>query len=124
MDSTLTRSDTMSWQNDAFEAVTSDIPPSMVINLDFEGLGLSLVNRRLVEVVYVTLSKLQVEYTDSPVAQSIRVVCRWVQVDNQLQEAIYPIVLQPSIAAREDYDVIPAVQMSALILKDQSVSFG
>ena len=93
----------------------------MSVNVDFDGIGLSLINRRLVEVVYLTLSKLKIEYTDSDVAQTLNVACGWIQIDNQLHEAIYPIVLQPMMVAREGnaLDVLPSIQASLIVLKDQ-----
>ncbi|KAG8963047.1 hypothetical protein FRC03_003482 [Tulasnella sp. 419] len=118
----LSRSNTLSSQAETFEAVTEEITPSLSVNIDFEGIGISLVNKRMVEVVYFTLSKLKVEYTDSEVAQAVNLACGWVQIDNQLHEAIYPIVLQPMVVTGEGngIDVLPAIQGSIIVLKDQS----
>ncbi|KAG8880371.1 hypothetical protein FRB97_000908 [Tulasnella sp. 331] len=121
-ESTISREDTLSSQVEAFEAITEEIKPSMSINLDFEGIGISLINRRLVEVVYLTLSKLKVEYTDSEVAQAVNIACGWIQLDNQLHEAIFPIVLQPMAVQKESNSlaILPSIQASVIVLKDQS----
>lgn len=93
----------------------------MTVNLEFECIGLSLINRKLVEVVYLTLSKLKLEYTDSEVAQTVNIACGWLQIDNQLHEAIYPIVLQPTSVPQEgnSSEPLPSVQASLIVLKDQ-----
>lgn len=89
------------------------------MNLDLEGIGVSLINKRLVEVVYLTLSKLKFEYTDSEVAQTVNLALGWIQIDNQLHEAMYPIVLQPMVQNDGNgIDVLPAIQASAIVLKD------
>ncbi|KAG8981485.1 hypothetical protein FRB94_008774 [Tulasnella sp. JGI-2019a] len=121
-ESTISRADTLSSQVEAFEAITEEIEPSMSINLDFEGIGISLINRRLVEVVYLTMSKLKVEYTDSDVAQAVNIACGWIQLDNQLHEAIFPIVLQPMAVQKESNSlaILPSIQASVIVLKDQS----
>lgn len=128
MDSTISRQDTASSTTEAFEAVTEEIKPSLSVNIDFDGIGISLINSRLVEVVYLTLSKLKVEYTDSDVAQAVNVACGWIQLDNQLHEAIFPIVLQPMVQKdNSSLNVLPAIQASVIVLKDQcqsSMSFG
>lgn len=123
MDSTISRADTTSSQAGevGFTAIVKDVSPSMVVKVDFDGIGLSLMNRRLVEVVYLTLSKLQVTYTDSEIAQDIDITCGWVQIDNQLHEALYPIVLQP-LPLTQDRDaqtVWNTVETKLTLVKDE-----
>lgn len=75
----------------------------------------------MVEVVYVSMDALKFEYTDSPVAQAVNLSCGTLQVDNQLHDAIYPVVLQPTPIAKESTGVaaLPTVQASVIWLKDQ-----
>ncbi|KAG8928477.1 hypothetical protein FRC01_005870 [Tulasnella sp. 417] len=124
MDSTISRADTVSSQaaEVGFTAVVKDVSPSLVVKIDFDGIGLSLMNRRLLEVVYLTLSKLQVTYTDSEIARDIDLTCGWVQIDNQLHEAIYPIVLQP-LPLTQDRDaktVWNTVETKLTLVKDEA----
>ncbi|KIO33566.1 hypothetical protein M407DRAFT_3889 [Tulasnella calospora MUT 4182] len=124
MDSTISRADTVSSQaaEVGFTAVVKDVSPSLVVKIDFDGIGLSLMNRRLLEVVYLTLSKLQVTYTDSEIARDIDLACGWVQIDNQLHEAIYPIVLQP-LPLTQDRDaqtVWNTVETKLTLVKDEA----
>ncbi|KAG9019286.1 hypothetical protein FRB90_004293 [Tulasnella sp. 427] len=124
MDSTISRADTVSSQSPdvGFTAVVKDISPSMVVKVDFDGIGLSLMNRRLVEVVYLTLSKLQITYTDSEIARDIDLTCGWVQIDNQLHEALYPIVLQPLLLTqdRDAKTVWNTVETKLTLVKDEA----
>lgn len=77
----------------------------------------------MVEVVYLSANGLKFEYTDSPVAQAINLVCGNLQIDNQLHDALYPVVLQPTPIPKEAVEVasLPTVQGSVIWLKDQGL---
>ncbi|KAI0275069.1 vacuolar protein sorting-associated protein 13 [Gloeopeniophorella convolvens] len=117
--SSSTRVDTIS--SEAFEAVTEDIQPSLMFNVEFEGIGISLINRRVIEVVYLSLEKLRADYMTSSVAQSVNLSCQTVQIDNQLHDATFPVFLQPTPISKEASDVaaMPTVQLSVTWLNDQ-----
>jgi vacuolar protein sorting-associated protein 13A/C len=119
LDST-TRQDTISSSTEAFEAVTEDVAPSLTFKIEFAGIGISLINRRLVEVVFVSLDTLNFEYTNSAVAQAVNLSCGTLQVDNQLHDALYPVILQPTpIAKASGVASLPTAQASVIWLKDQ-----
>ncbi|TFK57082.1 DUF1162-domain-containing protein [Heliocybe sulcata] len=115
----ISRSDTTSSQ-DAFEAVTEQVTPSLSVNLNFAGIGLSLINRKLVEVVYLSISGLKFEYTASDLAQALSLTCGTLQIDNQLHDAIFPVVLQPTPISKEANGgaALPTVQASVIWLND------
>jgi vacuolar protein sorting-associated protein 13A/C len=117
----LARSDTMSSGQEAFEAVTEEITPTLAINVDFAGIGLSLMNRKMVEVVYLSINALKFEYTTSEVAQAVTLACGTLQIDNQLHDAIFPVVLQPTPISKEAAGVaaLPTVQASLIWLNDE-----
>ncbi|KDR84988.1 hypothetical protein GALMADRAFT_233521 [Galerina marginata CBS 339.88] len=117
----VSRQDTISSTAEAFEAVTEQVDSNLTVLVDLAGIGISLINKRMVEVVYLVVDAIKFEYTDSTVAQSINVACGMLQVDNQLHEAIFPVVLQPTPIAKESADVgaLPTVQASVIWLKDQ-----
>jgi vacuolar protein sorting-associated protein 13A/C len=80
----------------------------------------SLINRQLMEVVYLSLSNLKAEYASSSVAQSVTVACGSLQIDNQLHDAIFPVVLQPTPLGKEaGVAALPTVQASLIWLNDQ-----
>ncbi|KIY52729.1 hypothetical protein FISHEDRAFT_63685 [Fistulina hepatica ATCC 64428] len=117
------RSDTLSTisSTEAFEAITEEVPPTMTFSIDFAGIGMSFVNRKLIEVIYVSMNVLKFEYSDSPVAQTVNMSCGTLQIDNQLHDALYPVILQPTPIPKEAGGVaaLPTVQTSVIWLKDQ-----
>lgn len=115
------RVDTISSGAEAFEAITEDNQPSFLLDVVLEGIGVSLVNRRVIEVVYLSLENLKLDYTSSVVAQSVNLSCGTLQIDNQLHDATFPVVLQPTPIASNVSNVaaLPTVQLSLLWLNDQ-----
>jgi vacuolar protein sorting-associated protein 13A/C len=120
------RADSASSSTEAFEAVTEEIAPSLSVKLDLQGIGISLINRNLVEVVYLSITKLLLEYTSSSAAQSLTLACGSLQVDNQLHDALFPVVLQPTPLGKDAGDVaaLPTVQASFIWLTDQGDGFA
>jgi vacuolar protein sorting-associated protein 13A/C len=118
------RIDTISSGAEAFEAITEDSEPSLQLDVVLEGIGVSLVNRRVIEVVYLSLENLKLDYTASSVAQSVNLSCGTLQIDNQLHDATFPVVLQPTPIASNVSNVaaLPTVQLSLLWLNDQGKS--
>lgn len=106
---------------EAFEAIQEESPFTVAFHIDFEGFGLSLMNHKLVEVVYLTASHLKFEYTASPVAQAINISFGTLQIDNQLHDALFPVVLQPTPIAKDSSTAasLPTVQGSLIWLKDE-----
>ena len=118
---TLSRQETIGSAHESFEAVTEEEIPSLNLRLNLAGLGVSLINHGMVEVVYMSLSGLSVEYTRTVTAQALTLSCSTIQVDNQLHDAIYPVALQPSPLPKDQTMTTPppAVQASVIFLNDQ-----
>ena len=112
---------TMSGSQEGFEAVQEEVSSSLAIKLDFEGIGLSLINKKAVEVVYLSVNGLKFEYSNSPVAQAVNLVCGSLQIDNQLHDALFPVVLQPTPVPKDSTTVasLPTLQGSVIWLKDE-----
>lgn len=121
---TLSRQESINSSHEAFEAIQEEVPPTLSFVVDFAGVGVSLINRRMIEVVYLSADILKFEYTDSPVAQAVNLSCGNLQIDNQLHDALYPVVLQPTPIPKEATEVasLPTVQGSVIWLKDQGLS--
>jgi vacuolar protein sorting-associated protein 13A/C len=117
----IARQDTIANSTEAFEAITEEVMPTLAFNVDFAGIGVSLINRRMIEVVYVSMGTLKFEYTNSTVAQVVNLSCGTLQLDNQLHDAIFPVILQPTPIPKESNGVaaLPTVQASVIWLKDQ-----
>jgi vacuolar protein sorting-associated protein 13A/C len=106
---------------EAFEAIQEESKFTFAFKIDFEGLGLSLINQKTVEVVYLTATRLKFEYTASPVAQAINISCGTLQIDNQLHDAVFPVALQPTPIPKDSSTAasLPTVQGSLIWLKDE-----
>lgn len=117
----VSRQDTMSSTTEAFEAVAEEVSSDLTIMIDLAGVGISLINKRMVEVIYMVMDAIKFEYTNSAVAQSVNLACGMLQIDNQLHEAIFPVILQPTPIGKESNGVgaLPTVQASVIWLKDQ-----
>jgi len=116
----------MSSTLDSFEAVSEESKPLMTFTLDLAGIGVSLINRRLMEVIYATLDQLKFEYVDSSVAQAVTLSCGSLQVDNQLHDALFPVILQPTPLPKGAAEVgaLPTIQASIIWLKDQGAKLN
>ena len=92
-----------------------------MFTLDLEGIGLSLMSKKMLEVVYLSMNSLKFEYSSSPVAQAVNLSLGTLQIDNQLHDAIYPVLLQPTPIPKEASAVAspPTIQASAIWLNDQ-----
>lgn len=110
--------------NVAFEAVPTDTSVNMTVSVDFEGVGISVVNKRMQELVYMSFRGLELRYVDTATSYSASVNCKWIQIDNQLFGGIYPIIFYPSVAPKDgkDLDSHPTLQSSVIVLKDESAS--
>ncbi len=106
---------------DAFEAVEEEIASTFNFTLDLKGFGLSLINRKTIEVVYLSLNDFKFEYMDSPVAAGISLSCGSLQMDNQLHDALFPVVIQPTPIPKDSTSVasLPTLQACIYWLKDQ-----
>ncbi|KAI6162193.1 vacuolar protein sorting-associated protein 13 [Pisolithus thermaeus] len=117
----LSRSDSLA-STEAFEAVVEDLTSIITVTVDLSGIGISLMNRKVVEVVYISLDSLQLEYNESPISQAVTVSCGSLRIDNQLHEAVYPVILQPTPITKEARGLAgapPTIQASFVWLKDQ-----
>ncbi|KAN0063379.1 Vacuolar protein sorting-associated protein 13 [Thecaphora frezii] len=105
-----------------FEAVDVDINILFAFNLEFEGVGISLINRNVQELAYVCFRGLEMHYTESEVTTAVNLICKWIQIDNQLFGGLFPIVLYPTAIPKDgkDLEVHPTLQASVIMLKDQS----
>lgn len=107
--------------SDAFEAVVERAEPTFMLDVNIKGIGISLVNRNVIEVAFATLTGLRVEYSSSVTARALTTSVEVLQVDSQLREALYPVVLQPAPVNRQAKrsGTPPCLQASVVLLNDQ-----
>lgn len=119
--STFSRTDTT--RTDAgFEAVDVDTKILSSFNVEFEGVGISLINHAVQELAYVSFRDVEFHYTESEVTTAFNVICKWIQIDNQLFSGLFPIVFYPAVIApnKSDLDSHPTLQASLIRSKDES----
>ena len=105
-----------------FEVKEQDSDVTLRTKLRLEGIGLSLVNRQLKELLYLTLRDLDFKYTESKLYQTVSATIKWIQIDNQLYGGIFPIVLYPSVVPRtgKEMEAHPILQAAVTRVKDNS----
>ncbi|KAJ2786527.1 Vacuolar protein sorting-associated protein 13 [Coemansia interrupta] len=109
--------------DERFEVVNADERTNFVFRLALEGgIGVSLINKYSSEILFVTLADVELKYTDSTSNQTFKLTVKWVQIDNQIYGAVYPIVLYPTTlgVAMAGVSSPPAIQAVAVRAKDNS----
>jgi len=116
------RSVTSSSTTTGFEVKDMDTDVTFKAQLRLAGIGLSLVNRHLKELVYITLRHIEFKYSDSPLYQMVNTQIKWIQIDNQLYGGIFPIIFYPSVVPKtgKEMEAHPIFQTSITKVKDDS----
>ncbi|BGP36549.1 Vacuolar protein sorting-associated protein 13 [Rhodotorula kratochvilovae] len=117
-----TASSIASSRDGGFEAVDVDVVTTFSFGLSLEGIGISLVNRRMQELIYASFRGVTAKCSDSTTNVAYDVGIKWIQIDNQLFGGLYPILLYPSVIPKDskELEVHPSLQASAIVLKDEA----
>ncbi|KAF3939954.1 hypothetical protein ABW19_dt0208006 [Dactylella cylindrospora] len=105
-----------------FEVQEEEGEVSFKAQVRFAGVGISLINGHLKELAYVTFRGLELKYNESNLYQTLNLVVKWIQIDNQLYGGIFPILLYPSVVPKtgKEMDVHPSFHTSITRVKDDS----
>ncbi|KAF1944820.1 vacuolar protein sorting-associated protein 13 [Clathrospora elynae] len=116
------KSATSSSTTTGFEVKDMDTDVTFKAQLRLAGIGISLVNRHLKELVYVTLRDIELKYSDSPLYQMVNMQIKWIQIDNQLYGGIFPIIFYPSVVPKtgKEMEAHPIFQTTITKVKDDS----
>lgn len=109
----------------AFEAVNVEVVTTFSFGVSLEGIGISLVTKKMQELIYASFRGVTAKYTDSTTNYAYDLGVKWIQVDNQLFGGLYPILLYPSVIPKDgkDLEVHPSFQASVIVLKDEGSPF-
>ncbi|SCW01107.1 LAFE_0D05226g1_1 [Lachancea fermentati] len=109
-------------KSDKFEIQDEDKNIYTRVVVSFEGLGISLINTRLQELCYITLSGLELRYNESDLYQMLSFKLKWMQIDNQLFGGIYPNILYPTAIQNTSKELSnhPVLSGSVSKVKDDS----
>jgi vacuolar protein sorting-associated protein 13A/C len=105
-----------------FEVKEQDTDVSMRATIRFAGIGISLVNFQMRELVYATWRDIELKYTDSPLYQTVALTIKWIQVDNQLYGGIFPLIFYPSVVPKtgKEMEAHPIFRITVTRVKDDS----
>lgn len=105
-----------------FEVKEQDTDTTLAATLRVAGIGISLVNRQLKELVYITLRDIEIKYTESQLYQTVKATIKWIQIDNQLYGGIFPIIFYPSVVPKtgKEMEAHPILHTAITRVKDDS----
>ena len=105
-----------------FEVKEQDDDVTMKATIRFAGVGVSLVNSQLRELVYVTWRDIELKYTDSQLYQKVALTVKWIQIDNQLYGGIFPLIAYPSVVPKtgKEMEAHPIFRTVVTRVKDDS----
>lgn len=105
-----------------FELKDQDTDVTFSVQIRFAGLGISLINRNMHELMYVTFRDIDLKYNESALYQSVNWTTKWIQIDNQLYGGIFPILLYPSVVPKtgKEMEAHPIFHMAVTRVKDDS----
>ncbi|TIB10448.1 hypothetical protein E3P92_03204 [Wallemia ichthyophaga] len=91
-------------------------------SLELEGVGVSVLNRRMQELFYASFRGIGMQYSDSNLHTSYNMSCKWIQIDNQLFGGLFPIILYPTTQPKDGRELErqPTLDSSVIISKDYS----
>ncbi|XP_042687544.1 vacuolar protein sorting-associated protein 13D isoform X3 [Centrocercus urophasianus] len=119
------RNDRLSGGGDEFPITEQDLRKLKHPNVEQElevlvklegGIGLSLVNKVPEELIFASLTRINVHYTQMSTSQVLELSVQDVQVDNQLIGTTQPFMLflTPRMSENEPMETAPAVQVNAM----------
>ncbi|KAG9239707.1 putative vacuolar protein sorting-associated protein 13 [Amylocarpus encephaloides] len=105
-----------------FEVKDQDMGVTFRAQLKLAGLGISLINAQLRELAYITFRDVSLQYSESPLYQTVRAGIKWIQIDNQLYGGIFPMILYPSVVPKntQETESHPSVHFQVTRVKDDS----
>ena len=108
--------------NQGFEVKKIESEVNFKAELRLAGFGVSLVNSKLRELLYLTFREIQLKYGDSKLYQTISTTVKWIQIDNQLYGGIFPILLYPSVVPKtgKEMEAHPIFHAAVTRVKDDS----
>ena len=108
--------------NQGFEVKEIESEVNFKAELRLAGVGISLVNSNLRELLYVTFREIEFKYGDSKLYQTLSWTTKWIQIDNQLYGGIFPILLYPSVVPKtgREMEAHPIFHAQVTRVKDDS----
>ncbi|OJJ49438.1 hypothetical protein ASPZODRAFT_129900 [Penicilliopsis zonata CBS 506.65] len=108
--------------NTGFEVKDLNSDVTFKAQLRLGGIGISLVNQKMKELLYLTFREIEVKFRESQIYQTLGTTIKWIQIDNQLYGGIFPILLYPSVVPKtgKEMEAHPIFHAMATRVKDDS----
>lgn len=107
-----------------FEVKEMESEITFKAQLRLAGIGISLVNKNLKELLYFTFREIELKYGDSKLYQTLNATIKWVQIDNQLYGGIFPILLYPSVVPKTGKEMEAHPIFHSMITRVKDDSYG
>ncbi|SJM88351.1 probable Vacuolar protein sorting-associated protein 13 [Zygosaccharomyces bailii] len=107
---------------EGFEADAEDKNVYAKIVVSFKGLGISLINASLEEILYLHANGLEMRYNESDLYQTFSWKLKWLQIDNQLFGSPFQNILYPFAVPHTSHEIEnhPVISGSISKVKDDS----
>ena len=110
--------------NQGFEVKQIESEVNFKAELRLAGIGISLVNSKLKELMYITFREMELKYGESRLYQTVNFTVKWIQVDNQLYGGIFPILLYPSVVPKTGKEMEAHPIFHTMITRVKDDSYG
>lgn len=107
-----------------FEVKDLESEETFKAQLRLAGIGISLVNKNLKELLYFTFREIEFKYGDSTLYQTLNATIKWIQIDNQLYGGIFPILLYPSVVPKTGKEMEAHPIFHSMITRVKDDSYG
>lgn len=107
-----------------FEVKEMDSEVTFKAQLRLAGIGISLVNKQLRELLYLTFREIEIKYGDSELYQTLNSTIKWIQIDNQLYGGIFPILLYPSVVPKTGREMEAHPIFHSMVTRVKDDSYG
>lgn len=107
-----------------FEVKQIESEVNLKAELRLAGVGISLVNSKLKELMYLTFREIELKYGDSKLYQTLNLTVKWIQIDNQLYGGIFPILLYPSVVPKTGKEMEAHPIFHTMITRVKDDSYG
>jgi len=105
-----------------FEVKDQDFDVTFKAQVRLAGIGISLVNKNLRELLYATFREIELKFNESALYQTVNFTTKWIQIDNQLYGGIFPILLYPSVVPKtgKEMEAHPIFHTALTRVKDDT----
>ncbi|KAJ5482720.1 hypothetical protein N7539_006166 [Penicillium diatomitis] len=107
-----------------FEVKETNSDVTFKAQLRLGGIGISLINQKMKELLYMTFREIEIKFRESRVYQTLNTSIKWIQIDNQLYGGIFPMLLYPSVVPKTGKEMEAHPIFHAMITRVKDDSYG